>query len=98
MSNYFEKMMGVVSPAYGALKGEGVFGDMLGKKSEKADEAQKAMQAAQDQKSAQDQATAQANARQWANSRTGMKKGGSVSASSRADGIASRGKTRGKMC
>ena len=30
---------------------------------------------------------------------TGMKKGGSVSsASSRADGIAKKGKTRGKMC
>jgi hypothetical protein len=29
---------------------------------------------------------------------TGMKKGGSVSASSRGDGIAQRGKTRGKMC
>ena len=28
----------------------------------------------------------------------GMKKGGSVSASSRGDGIAQRGKTRGKMC
>lgn len=28
----------------------------------------------------------------------GMKKGGAVSASSRADGIAQRGKTRGKMC
>lgn len=30
--------------------------------------------------------------------RRGMKKGGSVSASRRADGIAQRGKTRGKMC
>ena len=29
---------------------------------------------------------------------TGMKKGGTVSASKRADGIAQRGKTRGKMC
>jgi hypothetical protein len=29
---------------------------------------------------------------------TGMKKGGVVSASKRADGIAQRGKTRGKMC
>jgi hypothetical protein len=29
---------------------------------------------------------------------TGMKKGGAVSASKRADGIAQRGKTRGKMC
>jgi hypothetical protein len=28
----------------------------------------------------------------------GFSKGGSVSASSRADGIAQRGKTRGKMC
>jgi hypothetical protein len=28
----------------------------------------------------------------------GYAKGGSVSASSRADGIAQRGKTRGKMC
>lgn len=28
----------------------------------------------------------------------GMKKGGAVSASRRADGIAQRGKTRGKMC
>jgi len=30
-------------------------------------------------------------------SATGMKKGGKVSASSRADGIAKRGKTRGRM-
>jgi len=30
--------------------------------------------------------------------RYGMKKGGAVSASSRGDGIAQRGKTRGKMC
>ena len=29
---------------------------------------------------------------------TGLKKGGAVSASKRADGIAQRGKTRGKMC
>jgi hypothetical protein len=32
------------------------------------------------------------------NEAVGMKKGGKVSASSRADGIAQRGKTRGKMC
>jgi hypothetical protein len=30
--------------------------------------------------------------------REDMKKGGKVSASSRGDGIAQRGKTRGKMC
>lgn len=96
MSNYFEKMLGVVSPAYGALTGEGVFGNLLGKKSEKEDEAQKVLQAAKEQKAAQDQAAAQ----QMANSRSGMKKGGAVkssSASRRADGIAVRGKTRGKM-
>jgi hypothetical protein len=29
---------------------------------------------------------------------SGMKKGGSVSASSRGDGIAQRGKTKGRMC
>jgi hypothetical protein len=33
-----------------------------------------------------------------AKERYGMKKGGAVSASRRADGIAQRGKTRGKMC
>ena len=38
--------------------------------------------------------------RKEAKDKSGMKKGGSVrsSASSRADGIAQRGKTRGKMC
>ena len=37
-------------------------------------------------------------AKKEAKEKFGMKKGGSVSASSRADGIAQRGKTRGKMC
>ena len=82
-----------LSPAYSAIKGEGVFGDVFGKKSQK----EKAMQAVQEQKAAQEQAAAKANAQQWANSRTGMKKGGSVSASSRADGCCTKGKTRGKM-
>ena len=100
MSNYFEKMLGVVSPAYGALTGEGAFGNLLGKKGEKKDEAQKVLQDAADQKAAQEQEAAAANAQQWVNKQNGMKKGGVVkksSASSRADGIAQRGKTRGVM-
>jgi len=89
MANYFEKMLGVVSPGYGALKGEGMFGNLLGKKSE--NEAEKVLRDAAEQKAAQEKAMASATA-------TPMKKGGSVSsASSRADGIAQRGKTRGKM-
>lgn len=41
---------------------------------------------------------AQATPQDQMGNATGMKKGGSVSASKRADGIAERGKTRGKMC
>lgn len=37
-------------------------------------------------------------AKKEAKERYGMKKGGSVSASSRADGIAQRGKTKGRIC
>jgi len=90
-----------LSPVYGALKGEGMFGDVLGKKSEKEAEAQKAMQAAKEKKAADEQALAQANAQEWAKRQNGMKKGGmtkSSSASRRADGMASKGKTRGKFC
>lgn len=141
-----------LSPVYGALKGEGMFGDVLGKKSEKESEAQKAMQAAQEKKAADEQALAEANAQEWMKRQGGMKKGGmakkmadggkvpqdidgasatrspkkgekpvyeepgsgirvdgkplnkakggmiSSSASRRADGIASKGKTRGKIC
>lgn len=99
MSNYFEKMLGVVSPAYGALTGEGPFGNLVGKKSENENEAQKVLKDAADQKAAQEQAVAQQRAQQFAN-RSTMKKGGAVkvsSASRRADGIAVKGKTRGRM-
>jgi hypothetical protein len=144
--------LGDLSPVYGALKGEGMFGDLLGKKSENEAEAQKAMQAAKEKKAADEQALAEANAQEWAKRQTGMKKGGMTkkmadggkvpqdidgasatrspkkgekptyeepgsgirvdgkplnkakggmigsSASRRADGIATKGKTRGKMC
>lgn len=141
-------VLGAVSPVYGAVTGEGAFGDVLGKKTEmKEDEAKKVLQAAAEQKAAEQKARAQRAANQ-----ARMKKGGSVkkmadggkvpqdidgasatrspkkgekptyeepgsgirvdgkplnkakggmvssSASRRADGIASKGKTRGKMC
>ena len=150
------KIMGIrvedFVPIMGMMNGKGMFGDMLGKKSENEAKEQAAAKAAADQKAAQEQAAAQANAQQWANSRTTMKKGGMAkkmadggkvpqdvdgasatrspkkgekpvyeepgsgirvdgkplnkakggmvgsSASRRADGMASRGKTRGKMC
>jgi hypothetical protein len=147
--------LGDLSPVYGAIKGEGMFGDVLGKKSENEAEAQKAMQAAKEKKAVDEQALAKANAQEFAKQQGGMKKGGSVktkcyddggpvytekmgqppkepddasvrkqskkdqpeqpgsgiridkkakggmirsSASRRGDGMASRGKTRGKMC
>lgn len=148
-------LLSILSPTYGALKGEGIFGNVFGKKKEREAEQAALAKTAADEKAAQEQATAQANAQQWANSRSGMKKGGavkkmndggpvytekmgkppqdidgksagkvdkkdmpeqpgsgirvdgkplkrasggSVSASRRADGIATKGKTRGKMC
>ena len=91
-----------LSPIYGAIKGKGMFGDVFNKKSENEAEAQKQqmLKDAADQKAAQEQQAAQAQAQQWAN-RPAMKKGGMVkssSASRRADGMASKGKTRGKFC
>jgi hypothetical protein len=93
----FKNIMGTLSPAYGATTGEGVFGRMLNPDSaakiaqeEQARDAAAAEQA-NIERQAQIAATAKAN--------MGMKKGGTVkSASARADGIAQRGKTRGKMC
>jgi hypothetical protein len=78
------------SPVAGAITGKGMFGDLIGKKSELAAEAK-----AEEEKK---KAAAQGPAGTQAVAGQGMKKGGKVSsASSRADGIAQRGKTRGKM-
>jgi len=88
----FKSFMGSVSPLYGAVTGEGMMGKML-------NPAEAAKIAAEEQ--ARNQAAAeQANAERQAQiaGGGGMKTGGKVkSASSRADGIAQRGKTRGKM-
>jgi hypothetical protein len=91
--------LGDLSPVYGAVKGEGMFGNLLGKMDDKAS----AVKAAAD-KAAADEAEAKKAAQTAKNTSVlrsqgmGMKKGGAVrSASSRADGIATKGKTRGRM-
>ena len=86
-----------LSPVYGALKGEGMFGDVLGKKSENEAAAKIAADSAAADEAAVKKAELQAKSQAFAQGRP-MKKGGKVSsASSRADGIAQRGKTRGRM-
>lgn len=89
----FKKILGTVSPVYGAATGEGMMGEMLNpdKAAKIAQEEQARQMAAADQANADRQAKISAES-------GGMKKGGKVkSASSRADGCAMRGKTRGKI-
>jgi hypothetical protein len=95
MAKYHEKLLQTFSVPYSALTGEGTFGNVLGKKSEKEDAAQKVLKDAAELKAAQGQAAAQESSMQ----EQSMKKGGVVrsSASSRADGIATKGKTKGTM-
>ena len=86
-------MLANLSPAYGMVKGEGAFGDVLGVKSQNA----AAAKIASDQADADRKAKIKAESQAFAQGRP-MKKGGKVSsASSRADGIAKKGKTRGRM-
>ena len=88
----FKKILGTVSPVYGAATGEGMMGEMLNP--------DKAAKIAQEEQARQMAAADQANADRQAKiaAESGMKSGGSVkSASARADGCAMRGKTRGKM-
>jgi hypothetical protein len=88
-----KEILGTISPAYGVMKGEGLFGElaphlgvipnMISKDREEKEE------------KAKEKKLAAATAAKPA----GMKKGGMVksSASKRADGCATKGKTRGKM-
>ena len=81
--------LGDISPAFGAATGEGKMGQMLN-----PDEAYKI---AEKEQEAAEAAKKQGYYNQ-ANSARGMKKGGKVSsASSRGDGCACRGKTKGRM-
>ena len=90
----FKSFLGTMSPLYGAVTGEGMMGKMLN-----PDEAARIAKEEQDrQTAAAEQANVERQAAIQASVTGGMKKGGKVrSASQRADGIAQRGKTRGKM-
>ena len=96
-----------LSPMLGALAGKGTFGNLLGKEdSLKAARDAAAKKEEDDKKAAFDKSASNGgrNAPQ-----PGMRKGGAVkkyakggsvksTASRRGDGIAQRGKTRGKIC
>ena len=82
-----KELLGTLSPAYGMIKGEGLFGNAVGVLPAIAKDMRDDRQKKKDE--AKNAAGAQA-----------MKKGGAVkmsSASKRADGCAVRGKTKGKM-
>lgn len=89
----FKSLMGTLSPVYGAISGEGAMGKMLN-----PNEAARIAREEQERNAAAEE---QANVERQAQVRQqvgGMKKGGKVkSASSRGDGIAQRGKTRGML-
>jgi hypothetical protein len=88
-----KKFMGTVSPAYGIMSGQGPISSLASKGGLGIGTAMIAREA-RDRREDKDKEKA-----------TGMKKGGSVkakasktsSASKRADGCATKGKTRGKM-
>jgi hypothetical protein len=77
-----KKILGTLSPAYGMATGHGLFGKNVGILPAIAKNYR-------DDKDKEKEAEAAAA--------SGMKKGGMVSASKRADGCVKRGKTRGKM-
>lgn len=101
-----------MSPLLGALEGKGTFGNLLGKADSlaktAADEKAASDKDAADKKAVVDRIAASTAAGQAAR-QPGMRKGGAVkkyakggsvksSASKRGDGIAQKGKTRGKIC
>ena len=77
MGNILKEMAGIVSPAYGALTGEGMFGDLLGKKSELADAAKAAEAKAAEDQAQRDRADQEAKNMAVLKSQ-GMKRGGKV--------------------
>jgi hypothetical protein len=91
-------------PGLGIVTGKGMLGDVLGKQSAMEDEAGRQQAAAAADAAAQKKSANQAQAQNWLQ---GMKKGGKVkkmakggsvaSASRRADGMATKGKTKGRM-
>ena len=91
---FLKKALGAVSPLYGAITGEGMMGQMLNP----SEAAKIAKRAQEEQEAADNEANIVRQERIKASVSGGMKKGGKVSsASSRGDGIAQRGKTKGRM-
>ena len=82
--------LGDISPIAGIATGEGMIGKLAGKGGLGLLPAAIARNAQEDEEERKRRAAGGAPT-------TSMKKGGAVSASRRADGIAQRGKTRGKM-
>lgn len=89
--------LGDVSPLAGMLTGEGALGKAMAKGFGGILPAAIARNAQKDAEEEQEKEYARRLAEASAAGQP-MKKGGKVSASKRADGIAKRGKTRGKMC
>ena len=94
-----DKILGSISPAYGLISGQGAFGKLRNMSP--------ALLAIDDtEKKKKKRADGTTTTTEEAVEETGMmRKGGKVkkmasggSASKRADGIATKGKTRGKMC
>ena len=87
-----KELLGTLSPLYGMATGEGAFGNALGVLPAIAKDMR-------DDKEKEKEKARPAGMPPAAPGPSGMKKGGKVmsSASKRADGIAQRGKTRGKM-
>jgi len=94
-----DKILGSISPAYGLISGEGAFGKLRNMSP--------ALLAIDDtEKKKKKRADGTTTTTEEAVEETGMmRKGGKVkkmasggAASKRADGIAQKGKTRGKMC
>lgn len=90
-----DKILGSVSPLYGIVSGKGLFGGLRG-----LSPAMMAIDAVKDKKKRKPGEPIDGGASE----ETGMKRGGKVkkyakggSASSRGDGIAKKGKTKGKM-
>jgi hypothetical protein len=93
MDDKTKKILGTLSPAYGLMSGHGAFGKLAPVAGVLP------MALAQDRKDRKEEEAANAASPVIKAPTVGMKKGGSVksSASKRADGIAVKGKTKGRI-
>ena len=93
MDDKTKKILGTLSPAYGLMSGQGAFGKLAPVAGVLP------MALAQDRKDRKEEEAVNAASPVIKGPTVGMKKGGSVksSASRRADGIAMRGKTKGRL-